>query len=223
MCVEQGRYFHITNKQAVLLHQLGILCWITSVVSDSVPPHRWQPTRLPRLWDSPDKNTGLGCHFLLQFNHDILILRSSVKSLRRAWLGAIPWTAAYQAPPSLGFSKQEYWSGVPLPSLKCIHCRCCQVTSVAFDSVWPHRRQPTRLPHPWDSPGKNTGVGCHFLLQCMKVKSESEVAQSCPTLSDPMVCSLPGSSVHGIFQARVLEWGAIAFFKTYEIRLLKFS
>ena len=79
------------------------------------------------------------------------------------------------------------------------------------DSVRPHRRQPTRLPHPWDSPGKNAGVGCHFLLQCMKLKSESEVAQSCPTLSDPMDCSLTGSSVHGIFQARVLEWGAIAF------------
>ena len=69
----------------------------------------------------------------------------------------------------------------------------------------------TRLPCPWDSPGKNTGVGCHFLLQCMKVKSEREVAQSCLTLSDPMDCSLPGSSIHGIFQARVLEWGAIAF------------
>ena len=79
------------------------------------------------------------------------------------------------------------------------------------DSVRPHRWQPTRLPHPWDSPGKNTGVGCHCLLQCMKVKSESEVTQSCLTLSDPMDCSLPGSSVHGIFQARVLEWGAIAF------------
>ena len=75
----------------------------------------------------------------------------------------------------------------------------------------PHRRQPTRLPCPWDSPGKNTGVGCHFLLQCMKVKSESEVTQSYPTLRDPMDCSLPGSSVHGIFQARVREWGAIAF------------
>ena len=68
-----------------------------------------------------------------------------------------------------------------------------------------------QLPRPWDSPGKNTGVGCHFLLQCTKVKSESEVAQSCPTLCDPMDCSLPGSSAHGIFQARVLEWGAIAF------------
>ena len=114
------------------------------------------------------------------------------------------------------------------------------------DSVQPHRQQPTRVPHPWDSPGKNTGVGCHFLLQCMKVKSESEVSQlrpplcdpldgkdtgagchfplqcmkaksesevsqSCLTLRDPMDCSLPGSSTHGIFQARVLEWGAIGF------------
>ena len=84
------------------------------------------------------------------------------------------------------------------------------VTSVMFDSVRPHRRQPTRLPCPWGSPGKNTGVGCHFLLQCMRVKSETEVAQSCPIPSDPMDCSLPGSSVHGIFQARVLEWSAIA-------------
>ena len=83
-----------------------------------------------------------------------------------------------------------------------------------FDSVRPHRRQPTRLPRPWDSPGKNTGVGCRFLLQCIKVKSESEVVQSCLTLSDPMDCSLLGSSVHGIFQARVLEWGAIAFSKS---------
>ena len=79
------------------------------------------------------------------------------------------------------------------------------------DSLRPQRQQPTRLPHPWDSPGKNPGVGCHFLLQCMKVKSESEVAQSCPTLSDPMDCSPPGSSIHGIFQARVLEWAATAF------------
>ena len=79
------------------------------------------------------------------------------------------------------------------------------------DSVRPHRWQPTRLPCPWDFPGKNTGVGCHCLLQCMEVQSESEVAQSCPTLSDPMDYSPPGSSIHGIFQARVLEWGAIAF------------
>ena len=81
------------------------------------------------------------------------------------------------------------------------------------DSMRPHTQQPTRLRHPWDSPGKNTGVGCHFLLQCMKVKSESEVAQSCLTPSNPMDCSPPGSSIHGIFQARVLEWVAIAFSK----------
>jgi len=92
----------------------------------------------------------------------------------------------------------------------CCCCCCCWVASVMSDSVQPQRRQPTRLPRPWDSPGKNTGVGCHFLLQCMKVRSESEVALSCPTLRDPMDCSPPGSSIHGIFQARVLEWGAIA-------------
>ena len=88
-----------------------------------------------------------------------------------------------------------------------------------------HRRQPTRLPRPWDSPGKNTGVGCHFRLQCMKMKSESEVAQSCPTLGNPMDCSPSGSSVHGIFQARVLEWGAIAFSipRPTIIKLLKTS
>ena len=90
------------------------------------------------------------------------------------------------------------------------------------DSVRPHRphkRQPTRLYRPWDSPGKNTGVGCHFLVQCMKVKSESEVAQSCPTLRDPMDCSPPGSSVHGIFQARVLEWVSLLCSKV----LLKYN
>ena len=81
------------------------------------------------------------------------------------------------------------------------------------NSVRPQRWQPPKLCHPWDSPGKNTGVGCHFLLQCMKVKSESEVTQSSLTLLDPMDCSLSGSSVHEIFQARVLEWVAIAFSK----------
>ena len=86
-----------------------------------------------------------------------------------------------------------------------------KLLSVMPDSVRLHRWQPTRLLCPWVSPGENTGVGCQFLLQCMKVKSESEVAQSCPNLSDPMGCSLPGSSIHGIFQARVLEWVAIAF------------
>ena len=78
----------------------------------------------------------------------------------------------------------------------------------------PHRWQPTKLRCPWDSPGKNTGVGCHFLFQCMKVKSDSEVTQLCPTLRDPMDCSLEGSSIHEIFQARVLDWVAIAFSAT---------
>ena len=84
-----------------------------------------------------------------------------------------------------------------------------------------NRWQPTRLLCPWDSPGKNIGVGCHFLLQCRKVKSESEVTQSCPTLSDPVDWSLPGSSVHGIFQARVLEWDAFAFSNKLTIASLK--
>ena len=83
------------------------------------------------------------------------------------------------------------------------------------DSVRPRRWQPTRLRRPWDSPGKNTGVGCHFLLQCMKVKSENEVTQLCLTLRDCMDWSPPGSSVHGLFQAGVLEWGAIAFSAWY--------
>ena len=94
--------------------------------------------------------------------------------------------------------------------------------SVMSNSLWPHGLQPTRLLCPWNSPGKNNGVGCHFLLQCMKVKSESEVAQSCLTLCDPMGCSLPGSSVHEIFQARVMEWGAIAFSES-NVLGLKFS
>ena len=100
------------------------------------------------------------------------------------------------------------WPGKhPLAHSCC--CCCCQAASVVSESVWPHRRQHIRLPRPWDSPGKNTGMGCHFLLQCMKVKSESEVAQPCPTLSNPTDCSPPGSSVHGIFRARALEYWAV--------------
>ena len=83
------------------------------------------------------------------------------------------------------------------------------------DSLRPHGLSPTRLLRPWEFPGKSTGVGCHFFLQCMKVKSASEVTQSCPILRDPMDCSLPGSSIRGNFQARVLEWGATAFAITH--------
>ena len=110
-------------------------------------------------------------------------------------------------------AKSEEGNGTPL-QYSCLE-NPMNRGPVVSDSVRPHRQQSDRLRRPWDSSGKNTGVGCHFLLQCMKVKSESEVAQSCPTLSDPMDCSLPGSSIHGIFQARVLEWGAIAFSKMY--------
>ena len=110
----------------------------------------------------------------------------------------------------LTVSSESHTGTCPLPTRRdhsTAGCCCCfEVTSVVSDSVRPHRQQPTRLPRPWDSPGKNTGVGCHFLLQCMKVKSEREVSQSCLTLSDPVDYSPAGHSVHGIFQERVLEW-----------------
>ena len=91
---------------------LLLLLSLTSIVSNSVRPHRWQPTRLPHPWDSPGKNTGVGCHFLLQ-----CMKVKSESEVTRVQLLATPWTAAYQAPPSMGFSRQEYWSGLPLPSL----------------------------------------------------------------------------------------------------------
>ena len=106
-----------------------------------------------------------------------------------------------------------------LPNKTRFMCCCCYVAPVVSGSVQPHRQQSTRLPRPWDSRGKSTGVGCHFLLQCRKVKSESEVSQSCPTLSDPMDCSLPVSSIHGIIQARTLEWVAIAFSERYSMQM----
>ena len=86
-------------------------------------------------------------------------------------------------------TEKELLNLIPEASPGLISCCCCEVASVVSDSVRPHRWQPTRLHRPRDSPGKNTGVGCHFLLQCMKVKSESEVTQSCPTLSNPMDCT----------------------------------
>ena len=94
-------------------------------------------------------------------------------------------------------SLSHFYISHPLFNPQGLASLCCCAKSLQFvsDSVRPHRWQPTRLPRPWDSPGKNTGVGCHFLLHCMEVNSESEVAQSCPTLSDPMDCSPPGSSV----------------------------
>ena len=131
--------------------------------------------------------------------------------LSRVPLFATPWTVAYQAPLSMGFQAIVTWSGLPFPSPDILlllllshfsHIRLCATPQTAANQA--------QTAVPWDSPGKNTGVGCHFLLQCMQVKSESEVAQSCPTTSDPMDRSPAGSSINGILQARALEWGAIA-------------
>ena len=126
----------------------------------------------------------------------LLLLLSRFSHVR---LCVTPWTAAHQDPPSLGFSRQKHRSGLPFPSPMHESEKWKWSCSVVSDSVQPHRRHPTRLPRPWDSPVKNAGVGCHFLLHCMKVKSESEVAESCPTLCDPKDCSPPDSSIHGIF------------------------
>ena len=152
------------------------------------------------------------------------------------WVGKIPWRRKWQHTPVFlprKYHRQKSLAGygpqghkeLDMTEWLCMHALADNqgqlsllahrvtkgIVRRAMGSVWPHGLQPTRLPRPWDSPGKNTGVGCHCLSQCMKVESESEVAESCPTLSDPMDCSPPGSSVHGIFQARVLEWGATAF------------
>ena len=203
-------------------------CQVASVMSDSVRPHRRQPTRLPRPWDSPGKNTGVGCHFLLQ----CIKVKSEREVAQSCPTPSDPMDCSPPGSSVHGIFQARVLEWVAMPfcrasspprdqtSVSCIAGRfftvlaiaaAAAVASVVSDSVRPHRQQPSRLPCPWDSPGKNTGGGCHFLLQCMKVKSESEVTQSCPTLSDPMDWSPPGSSVHGIFQARVLEWGAIAF------------
>ena len=143
----------------------------------------------------------------------LLLLLSHFSCVR---LCVIPQTATHQAPLSLGFSWQEHWSGLPLLDYKiyelvrvrhplCVFSdRTAAAAAKSLQSCETPQSAAHQAPHPWDSPGKNTGVGCHFLLQCMKVKSESEVVQSCPTLNNPMEYSPPGSSVHGIFQARVL-------------------
>ena len=127
------------------------------------------------------------------------VLRVSVVLGQRVCLGVVPYLHLVPDDP---YAYKPYLAAAAAKSLQ------------SCPTLWPHRWHPTRLCHPWDSPGKNTGVGCHFLLQCMKVKSESEVAQLCPTLSDPMDCSPPGSSIRGILQARALEWGAITFSET---------
>ena len=146
------------------------------------------------------------------------------QSVRHGWVTELKGTELTEI--KLPLVSNFFWL-ILLRFILCSHCVTiwlCHILNFAFwpaaaaaaksrqscPTLRPQSRQPTRLPRPLDSPGKNTGVGCHFLRQCLKVKSESEVAQSCPILRDPMDCSPPGSSVHGIFQARGLEWGAIA-------------
>ena len=231
------------------------VCVTCSVMSDSLRPHGLPPSWLLCPQNSPGKNTGVGCHVLLQgiFHmagrlFTVWIAREDLFTMLhvKTW-SSEQWQQTPRATEKWGLAqetkkqtdwrnqrahplrvqnhkekrkssmqyyektqnfKEELWTGVA----KVGNC-CCQVSSVVSDSVRRQSRQPSRLPRPWDSPGKNTGVGCHLLLQCMKVKSESEVVQLCPTLHDPMDCSPPASSVHRIFQARVLEWGATAFSK----------
>ena len=145
-------------------------------------------------WGSEGKNTEVVCHFLLQWTtfcqqkqHPVVDVTGNGSKVR-----------CYKEQYCIGTGNVRSMLLLLLLLSHFSRVRLC---------VTPE----TRLPRPWDSPGKNTGVGSHFLLQCMKVKSESEVAQLCPTPSDPMDCSLPGSSVQGIFQERVLECVAIAF------------
>ena len=123
-------------------------------------------------------------------------------------LFATPWTVAHQSSLPMRFSRQEYWSVLPFPPPGDLPDPGFEPVSLMSPALAGGFFTTSAS---WEPICLFTGVGCHFLLQCMEVKSESEVAQSCPTLSDPMDCSLPGSSIHGIFQARVLEWGAIAF------------
>ena len=164
-----------------------VLCLVASVVSDSLWPHALQPARLLCPWDSPGKNTGVRCHTLLQGNlpnpgikptspaspafhvnslplrHLLLLLLLSHFS--RVWLCVTPEMAAHQAPPSLGFSRQEHWSGLPFPSPMHESEKWKWSRPVMSDSSTPHGLQPIRLLHPWGFPGKSTGVGCHRLHQ----------------------------------------------------------
>ena len=170
----------------------SIICFVVIVIVVQVLSCVWLFYSFLCPWDFPGKNTGEGCHFLLQGIFliqwlNLPFLHRQVDSLPLIHQGS-PRTRVFLIKKK---TNQRHCC-----------CCCCYVASVVSDSVRPHRRQPTRLRHPWDSPGKNTGVGCHFLLQCMKVKSGSKVTQSCPTLSYPMDCSPPGSSVHGIFPGK---------------------
>ena len=189
-------HYHVLQR---LSFSVKISCLPTSKMEGAcILSHVWlcDPPGFSVHGDSPGRYPGVGCYALLQ---GIFLTQG--------------WNPRLLCPLPIRWILylQSHW-GSP-------RCRVSAAAAAAAKllqscpTVRPHRRQPTRLLRSWDSPGKNTGVGCLFLLQCMKLKSESEVTQSCPTLSDHMDCSLPGSSVHDIFQARVLEWCANAFSK----------
>ena len=175
-------------------------------MSNSVLPHRRQPTRLPRPWDSPGKNTRVGCHFLLQC---MKVKTESEVAQSCPTLGN-PMDCSLPGSSTRGIFQARVlvWGAVAFSD---IHIAAAKLLQSCPTLCYPIDGSPSGFPFPGILTGKNTGMGCHLLLQCMKVKSESEVAQSCPTLGDPMDCSLPGPSIHGIFQASILEWGAIAF------------
>ena len=136
-------------------------------MSDSVQPHRRQPTRLLHPWDSPGKNTGVGCHFLLQ------CMKVNVKSLSRVRLFEIPWTAAYQAPPSMGFSRQEYWSGVPLPSPS-IFTFLCDHHHLSQEYFHQPKLKPcTYFPSSWETPSYFLFSDFYFSRSLMYVESWS--------------------------------------------------
>ena len=189
------------SNHLVLCHPLflppSILLSIRVFSNESVLCIRW-----PKYWSfsfsiSPSNEYSGLISFGIDWS-DLLAVQGTLKSLLQH----------HSSRASILRHSTSLWSNSHIHTCCCC---CCCITSVVSDFVRPHRWQPTKLCHPWDSPGKNTGVGCHFLLQCMQVKSESEVVQSCLTLCNPIDCSPPGSSIHGIFQARVLEWVAIAF------------
>ena len=173
------------------------MCMQAHVISR---PHGLQFTRLRCPLDFPRKNTGVGCHFFL---HGILQIQGSNPYCLLSLLHYLHVLHRLRNRESSEFFHKISFCFLAADfTYVTISLLLLLLVSVVSDSVRPHRRQPTRLPRPWDAPGKNAGVGCHFLLQYMQVKSESEVAQLCPTLGDPTDCSLPGSSAHEIFPGK---------------------
>ena len=174
-------------------------------MSDYVQPHRRQPTRLPCPWDSPGKNTGVGCHFLLQF----MKVKSESELAQSCLTVSDPMDCSLPGSSIHGFSRQEYWSGVPVPSPRIYTTMCKTIittvstsSKVTFMSAMTHLKLERRA----DYQQVRNFTQAHFLL-CVCAKS----LQLCPTMCDPIDGSPPGSPVPGILQARTLEWVAISF------------